>query len=465
MELIYSGLGIIDEDGVKKKIEECEKKASPFQISCFENAGAWGIWLTIGEDSLLVNPIELVNSLFIDGEQFDFFLPFGEKKMGRFTLSTRREAYHINTELGHMALSSSSQQRYMFDEYVSKCQQTIADLLRVAEEGKTLAYESRDVSVEAIRMCAKQMDIKAVLPSYYRLRSQDVVVEPFFFEPLNDQWRENYKIAIGERGYNTWLTHYDNNVEAIRHELESYVFEQEAVIKLSFDLSYTIIKLKKVRAIEDIKKVGPGIGFEYKHYIEVQIEPNEFVHMPVIKGLCDEKAMIRSLYEGLLRWATLHPETSKDDEVPSRMVMYNKLKSPIIESFLRDEHTKDDEYAIRQVHVKDLLRIDPDFDVVIWDSEDIPLFVDTGDIIDRIYDKQGKPIALPGLDSWQSEMRSIVIDAATGHSYEKDWQDYHKRGLELARRLRSMLSSDFDLWYEPPFEDKSGTMPRWTLII
>lgn len=464
-EQIYSGLGIIDGDSVEKKIEECEKNSSPFLISCFENDGVWGVWLKVGDDLLLVNPIELVNSLFTNDEYWDFFLPYGEKDLGRFTFYIRREKYYFTAELGHLAFPQTSQNNYMFEEYVKKCQQSISNLLLVAEDGKPLAYDPREVSVDAIRVCAKQMDVKAVLPSYYRLRSQDVNVESFVFEPLGDKWCENYKIAIGDRGYNTWLTHWDNDMEWIRHALESYVYEREAVIKLSFDMSYTIIKLKKVSALEGIKKVGPGIGYDYKQFIEVQIEPNEFVHMPVIKGFCDEKTMIRSLYEGLLRMAMLHPETSEDYDTPSRMVAYNKYKSPIIEAFLRDEHIKEDAYAIRQVHVKEVLKIDPDYDVVIWDSENIPVDVDSDGNIDKLYDKQGNPITIPGLLQWQEEVAPIVVYAATGHSYEKDWQDYHRRGLEFAKLLRSKLSTDFDLWYEAPFEDKSGTIPKRILII
>ena len=62
-------------------------------------------------------------------------------------------------------------------------------------------------------------------------------------------------------------------------------------------------------------------------------------------------------------------------------------------------------------------------------------------------------------------MCPIIIKSETGESYEKDWQDYHRRGLELAKQLREMLSPDFDLWYQAPYEDKSGIIPKPILII
>lgn len=125
-----------------------------------------------------------------------------------------------------------------------------------------------------------------------------------------------------------------------------------------------------------------------------------------------------------------------------------------------DNKPADDEYCIRQVHVKHILRINPDYDVIMWDEEGVAL-EDT----EELYDKQGNPIDMLELKKWQMEINSIVVDSETGHPYEKDWADYHRRGLELAHQLREKLSADFDLWYEAPFEDKSGTIPKSIHII
>ena len=35
----------------------------------------------------------------------------------------------------------------------------------------------------------------------------------------------------------------------------------------------------------------------------------------------------------------------------------------------------------------------------------------------------------------------------------------------LARRLRELLPNDYELWYEAPFEDKSGIIPHSKLIV
>ena len=111
---------------------------------------------------------------------------------------------------------------------------------------------------------------------------------------------------------------------------------------------------------------------------------------------------------------------------------------------------------------KRIIVICPDYDEWGYSpSEDIPPFsiapdgkIDNEDICDQ----DGKPIVLPELYEWQQEIEPIVIASECGEPYEKDWVDYHQRGLEIAYKLRKLLSSDFDLWYKAPFEDKSGTI-------
>lgn len=50
------------------------------------------------------------------------------------------------------------------------------------------------------------------------------------------------------------------------------------------------------------------------------------------------------------------------------MTVYNKIKSPIIESFLTGKKDAKDCYAMRQVHIKSVLVINPDYDELICDE-------------------------------------------------------------------------------------------------
>lgn len=110
----------------------------------------------------------------------------------------------------------------------------------------------------------------------------------------------------------------------------------------------------------------------------------------------------------------------------------------------------------------------PDYDIWWYSlSEDIsPFSIAPDGRIDSesIYDKNGNPIVMPELYEWQKEIEPIVNAAECCEPYEKDWVDYHRRGLEIAYKLRKLLSSDYELWYEAPFEDKSGTISCRMLI-
>lgn len=201
------------------------------------------------------------------------------------------------------------------------------------------------------------------------------------------------------------------------------------------------------------------VVFINKDYALVEIHPNEFVHNPVIKGYCDRKETIRTFYEGLLRHAMRLP-MSDYDCTPNKMDAYNMIKSPLIESYLRKNKIDYGNYSIRQVHVKHILTIEPDIYRLFFDEEMISY-----DSFDDLYDKNGLPFEMNEFIEWQKEIVQIVVASETGEKYEKDWKEYHRRGLRLAKSLRDKLSTDFDLWYNAPFEDKSETIEKPILVI
>ena len=51
-----------------RKVAEVEKTCSPLQISCFERLGVWGIWFQVEYLCLLVDPLDLVNTIFRDDQ-------------------------------------------------------------------------------------------------------------------------------------------------------------------------------------------------------------------------------------------------------------------------------------------------------------------------------------------------------------------------------------------------------------
>ena len=129
-----------------------------------------------------------------------------------------------------------------------------------------------------------------------------------------------------------------------------------------------------------------------------------------------------------------------------------------MESYLKGIQREQNTYMLRQAIVKQIVRICPDYNEYLWDDEDAAVG------LNEMYDKKGNPIQMPELDAWAQEMAPIVVASETGRPYEKDWVDYHKRGIDLAHQLRERLSPDFDLWYEAPFEDKSDIIMQRRLI-
>ena len=461
---LYSKGSYIEDTNARviNEIKAAEKECSQFLIECGEVNDWWGIWLKVNDERLLVNPYDLTSTIYKDDRYYLFDTPKDEvglaKFDGSFYVDVRMENHVFEWRMGHTALSDTGRRFYTYEEYLSKIKKALAELRDVWKEGKQIAYTKFDVELDAVEMCLLQLNVKHTLPSHYRLMTEDVCKEEFVFNPFMSY---KYTIGIGNRTYDTVLSDWDNDFERIRHQLERFAFEMETTIKLSFDMTDTILKLSKTSVLDKTEKSGDGVAFKYKDYMVVEIEPNGFVHQPILKGYCDVEKTARTFYEGLLRLALLHPMNYDCNvyDTPSRMVAYNKFKSPIFESYLRKEATNDNEYAIRQVHVKHIIRIEPDYNVIMFDEEDAAMG------LDELYDNDGHPIEMPAFEDWAAEIRPIVVASETGKPYEKDWEDYHRRGIEFAKQLREKLSTDFDLWYAVPFEDKSGTIQKPMLII
>ncbi len=442
-----------------------EATCKEFPLTCEEKFGVWAIWFQSDEKYLLASPIDIVNTIYEDDGSYYILETYTENKRdiaeGQYIVVVNKWEHCYSWRIMHTNSKLFMQMQFTYKEYIGKITSCINELNNALSSNKRIAYN--DLDINGIKMCKKQLEITWALPSHYKLMAKAIKQENFIFGFLKKSEGE-YETGIDNRKFQTFFSHWDNDMECIRHQLESYVYEQEATIKLSFDMSETILKLNHRRILDKFEDTGDGYAYTYKDYILVEIIPNEFAHMPIIKGFCDEKETIRSIYEGLLNMAYCLPDDGKDnghDDYPSNIVAYNRYKSPVIESFLRNDEREPNTYKTRQVHVKDIITIDPDYDGYLWDLEGACSSLEYADL----YDKEGNPIRMEEFDNWGYEMNSIVVASAIGKPYEKDWAEYHRRGLALAHKLREVLSTDFDLWYEAPYEDKSKTINHCMLII
>jgi hypothetical protein len=460
METIYANKNYHEKDqaALMRKMEYVHSQCTELNISCSEDDGKWGIWLMVGEEKMLVDPISLVNSLYADSGSYIFFSYKGEN-YNDCQVDVRRNSFCIDWTIDNPDFPLKGRTMYQFDEYIGKIRHTIAQIYHLMREGREVHYSCLDFELEAAEICMRQLDIKATLPSDYRLMASDVIEEEFRFTPLDS---EKYSISIGDRGFTTFLTHWSSNLEEVRHQLELCSYQEEALIKLNFDCSDTILTIKHCRILDDIDADESGYGFTYKDFAKVTIEPNGCTLMPIISGYCNWKETVRTMYEGLLKMALLHGEQEQEynnDHFPSRIEAYNMYKSPLIENLLRGQ-TRDDTHAcMRQVRIKGIITLCPDYDYCLENERQCP--VDMEDL----RDKQGLPIAMPELEEWQREICELIVDVNVGEEVAFDWEDYHKRGIELAKRLRERLSTEYDLWYEAPAEDQSGTIKERMLIL
>ena len=466
-ETIWTKKDNIDRDNlaVMNMIAAEESLCCEFPILCEKREEVWAIWFQDEDDSLIVDPVNLVNSIFEDDNYYllNAYTEKGqEESEGHFEVTVQKWNHSFSWRIYH---TQSKRMRYMqftYDEYIGKIKTCIDELYSIWNAGNPVVYDNIDAELESVLMCKKQLAISAVLPTHYQLMTKSINLEAFMFQPLKDNWTEHYEIGIGDRTFKTFMTHWDNNMELIRHQFESYIYGLRTSIELNFDGLPTILKLSHRRIMDKCEDTGDGYKYSYKDYVLVEIIPNGFVNIPIIKGYCEEKDTVKTLYEGLLFMACMHPEDGNErdqSDMPSNLVAYNRYKSPIIESFLLGKKDELNTYKNRQIHIDEILKIDPDFNCYIWNEEG------AGSDVNCLADKDGNPIEMEELDNWASEMLSVIIASETGHPYEKDWDDYHRRGIELAKKLREILPSTTDLWYEAPFEDKSGIIPHRILIL
>lgn len=454
-----------EQDRIISEMKEAINICTPLDIYYGMEDEVWGIWYEINGTRYLVDPIELVSSIFKDGAYQ--ILERHNAEEGRFiTVRIHQDDYYFVWSFGGGITEDGKPRYFNLEEYAGRIRKCIASLHADWSLGKRVAYESDTcTTLDAVGIGLRQMNVSATMPQYYQMTADQVMEEQFVFQPRTVMSDENYTIGIGDRTFDTWLTHWDNNYDRIRHQLESFVYDRKTEIKLGFDLSDTVLKIEHVSILETSIRTTDGYSFTYKDYALVEIEQNGFVHGPILKGYCSLNTAIRTLYEGLLRLAINHSDESHDKDIPTRIEAYNMFKSPVIERYLTDCRTGLTIAEQRQVHVKDIVIFSPDYDVVLTDAFGLPLGIDSEDAaIDGLYDKKGKPLKIPGLVEWQKKIKEVVVSASMGKPVDFDWTDYHRKGMQLARQLRDKLSPDFDLWYCAPFEDNSGTIKGPTLI-
>ena len=461
-EPAYSKLSVVDikNQDILNEIEGKRRKASSPGFVCKQVGGKWGIWLDSLEGHILIPPTELFNTIFCGNDRIRAYCYLDDRMENKvlFHIDVSREPYIYCWSLSCPLVQAFGRQYYMQDTYVDTVRKAISDLYARMDVGAPAAYGNAPVTSEALRLCIKQFEVRAVFPTFHTRMVADIQEEVFVFSPSDT---EEYTIGIGDRLYSTFLTHWDNCYDHIRHQLEELVYGGRASLELNFDGSGTVLRLEPVSIVDHTEKVGDGITIRYRHYVRVEIQSNESSAMPFLVGYCDIARTLRTLYEGLLKLAMLHDtDAGEYDDEPGCIEVYNRFKSPLIESFLRAGCKSDDSaFKVRQVQVKDIITIVPDDDLLV---AHIDGDVEGHEELERLC---GQPLCIDGFEEWYTEAATAVAETCAGRACNIDWNDFHRRGIEYAKQIRRILPAEYDLWYMKPYEDTSNIIRKPILVI
>ena len=447
---LFSKKSVIEERDRELLTEIAGKRTrcSQHSLCCKEVGGKWGIWAGLETTHILIPPVDLLGTIFSDHERlYVYYIDDADlEKKTQVYIDVTKESFIYRWALVSPVREIYMEKYYMQDDYIAGVKQVITELFDKMLEDAPLAYDDSDVKFEAVKMCVDQLDVQAALPSFYMLRTKDIQKEEFVFKPHGT---EGYTIGVGERRYDTFLTIWNSSYEHIRHQLEEYAYSRKATLELSFDGSETILKLEEVSIVDQTEEHDGGIGYKYQDYIRVEIKSNSYADMPTIVGYCDVSETLTTLYTGFLQLALKHPEKPTPYVSDTgRLVAYGMFKSPIIERVLDKDRKRDyATFEVRQVYVTDVLTIKPDHDVFLMHMDG------RTEGFEGLEELCGKAIQIDGLEEWCHEIDPM------------DWEDFHRRGLVYAKQLRKVLPREYDLWYDAPFEDKSGIIKKPQLII
>ena len=158
-------------------------------------------------------------------------------------------------------------------------------------------------------------------------RSWTADVEPQLFafnyihEDEHDWIDIHYRISIGLHVLDSYISEWSNDWKYIRVCLERIIDHSRTVIELNYEDEPTKIELKKDGDM-----------------LDVLVTPNSFAskdQMPIY-GWVRMKDAVRELYNGLVECAKAFPKEYVDGCPFTYDVVYNALKSEIIEKYLSE---------------------------------------------------------------------------------------------------------------------------------
>ena len=450
---------------------EISDSKSVLAYKCVDNVTA--IWFLYNSKEWIVDPCVLFNGLLGSVEDPSTSLLY----LNVDNLSHRRATYCVKQKhdsdfifwsINKLLCDPECKLRFGVKDFLKTAEELINCLCRDVDSKTATAYDNIINPKEITKIVTQLKTLKLFLMPQ-RLRSSEINEELLTFNcPAFDKderdWANDipYILKIGNREIKSVISDWTNDMDYVRHQLESYCYCRQAQIKLYFEDDPTIINLKKVSALASTKSIGSGIAYNYDDYLKVEIQPNSFIKGSAIYGFCNERQAIKELYEGLLNVGRVGYEFKDYDfDNPwgyDAMVFYNHIKSPIIERYI--SRIKEDYNSIveRQRIIHHVFTISPDYTDVLGQmtGQSIPTSVFFDDVVTLYKEDDSEEVlcsvTLPGVYEWLNEFNRLS-DGVNSTMGNLDVEKWHHRGLVLAKELKKKLPDDIDVWYGYPYED------------
>lgn len=446
--------------------------------------GVSALWFKFADSHWIVDPCVLFNGMLGNSETSDTAMLYANTE----NLSQGRACFWVNQEyngdcffwtIKPLLSEPIVRMRFAHRDFMSKVELALHLLYNDTATNRPTAYNGI-IKSEEIKKIFEQLKVLKLFVMPGCIRSSEVNCERLTFEcPLigkgDYNWEVDipYTLKIGNRGITSYISDWSNNMDFIRHQLESYCYCRKAQIELHYEDETTLINLKHLHALASAKTVNSGIVYRYDDYMKVEVQPNSFANVSAIVGICNEQDTIRELYEGLLNIVRRGYEFEKygvDNPWDyDAIVFYNHIKSPIIERYLSGIQEKYNSIVERQKIIHHVFTICPDYTHVLgyMTGQSSAVDVDSNDVItlykDEATDEELCSVKLPGIYEWLDEFERYS-DGVNSTMGEMDVKDWHHRGMILAKELKKKLPEDIDVWYGFPFEDTENRNRRPVLI-
>lgn len=454
----------------------CEYK---FMLTANEK-GVYAIRVIVKDVEYIVEPYQIFNTIYCKKRYFLLYLNEEDYCGNKATLRADTEFKDDNVfwHISSVDKPNCGFNTFAMSGYVNDIENVLEELLEIINSGGQVLYNNKrnhyykyNLQSEVSGMCEQIRCTKQMLLLHFP-QYRNVNIEEFSFGFIEEYSCDtDYEITLGNRKHRSALSDWSNELEHIRYMIEGLVYSRQAEIKICFEDAPTRIIFS-----ENFVRTDDNTYSNEKKYdiLTVTVVPDSFVKGPILHGYCRREQAVKALYQGLLKlamryssWFDQYPENTVTTWDEYKFVIYNKLKSPIIEDYINNIGVEEYSFRSRQWEIKRIFTIVPDcISMLLLDDEGCSYSCDE-DTLELCIDNDENYITIniPGIEQWQQEFEYATDFVKTTRKEGFDWTGWHKRGIELAKQLRAKLPKCCDLWYDAPFEDKSGTIKEKFLVM